>query len=124
MTSETIRLTSEDFPALAREFAKAFYRSKAWERTREAYFRASRGLCEKCLTKGFVTPGAIVHHKEHLTPENISDPSVSLAFENLELVCRKCHAEEHPEIYGEPKRPQRVAFDGDGNVLRLEGISF
>ena len=41
------------------------------------------------------TPGEIVHHKVHITPVNINDESVTLNFDNLELVCRDCHAELH-----------------------------
>lgn len=110
---------------MAREFAKAFYHSKAWRGVRDAYFRSTRGLCERCLREGRLTPGAIVHHKVHLTPENINDPDVALSFDNLEVVCRDCHAKEHPEIYkGAPKQEARVAFDEDGNVLRIGGVSF
>lgn len=104
---------------MAREFAVAFYHSKAWKDTREAYMRSHRGLCEPCLARGVYKPAAIVHHKVHLTPENISDPSVALSFSNLELVCRDCHAAEHPEIYGGAAvSDQRVAFDEMGNVVR------
>lgn len=105
---------------MPREFAAAFYRSQAWRRTRAEYFRRRRGLCERCLARGVVARGEIVHHKVHLTPENVSDPSVSLGFSNLELLCRKCHADSHPEIYPE-RRPQRVAFDEDGNTVAMEG---
>lgn len=60
-------------------------------------------------------PGEIVHHKTHITPENVGDPSVTLAFDNLELLCRACHADEHPEIY-EREGASRVVFDEEGNV--------
>lgn len=67
-----------------------------------------------------MVPGEIVHHKVHLTPKNIGDPSVSLSFDNLELVCRDCHAAEHPEIYGgQEKAPRRVGFDEEGNLVEL-----
>lgn len=105
---------------MARQFAVAFYHSKAWKHTRDAYARSKHGLCEICLREGRYTPGEIVHHKVHLTPENINDPSVTLSFDNLELVCRDCHAREHPEIYGTPPTPGRISFDEDGNVVRRE----
>ena len=105
---------------MAREFAKSFYKSTSWKRTRQAYFESRHGLCERCLRKGTVTPGEIVHHKIHLSPANIGDPSVTLAFSNLELVCRDCHALEHPEIYGPPRPRQRVCFDENGNVVKKE----
>lgn len=103
---------------MAREFARAFYHSRAWKRTRAAYVKYRHGLCERCMRRGVLTPGEIVHHKEHLTPRNINDQAVALGFANLELVCRECHAAEHPEVYGQV-REQRVAFDADGNVVRL-----
>lgn len=105
---------------MAREFSRAFYHSKEWKRARAAYFRLRNGLCERCLARGRFTPGEIVHHRRHLTPENVGDPTVALAFSNLELLCRPCHAGEHPEAYPE-RVPQRVAFDEDGNTVRLEG---
>ena len=80
---------------MAREFAKQFYSSKAWQECREEYARRKRYLCENCLQRGVIQTGEIVHHKIELTPENINDPGISLNFDNLKLVCRKCHAEEH-----------------------------
>lgn len=105
---------------MARDFAKAFYRSKEWQKARAAYIRSVHGLCERCLAAGRYVPGEIVHHKVHLTPYNVGDPSVSLDFRNLEYVCRDCHAKEHPEIYGKTHEDgPRVGFDAEGNVVRL-----
>ena len=80
---------------MAREFAREFYNSQAWFKCAQAYKKYRRGLCENCLAKGIYTPGVIVHHVQHLTPVNISDPKIALDFGNLRLVCRDCHAEEH-----------------------------
>lgn len=106
---------------MARDFAREFYRSRAWRETRDAYARFVGGLCERCLSKGRYTPGDIVHHRVHLTPDNICDQRVSLSFGNLELLCRACHAEAHPEVYGRQDRPRRVGFDDEGNVFPLQG---
>ena len=78
-----------------KSFARQFYSSKAWQHTRDAYRKYRRNLCEVCLAKGLITPAEIVHHKIELTPENIMDPSITLSFENLQCVCRECHAEIH-----------------------------
>ena len=102
---------------MSREFAKAFYHSPAWRRVRDAYMKDGQGLCERCLRNGRYRPAVIVHHKVHLTPENIHDPRISLDFDNLERLCRDCHAKEHPEIYGEV-RQTRWAFDEEGNMVR------
>lgn len=104
---------------MAREFAKSFYHSKAWKHTRAAYARSVNNLCEKCLERGKYSKGEIVHHIEHLSPANIGDESVTLGFDNLELLCRDCHAEQHPEIYSN-NTPMRVRFDEFGNIIVKE----
>lgn len=104
---------------MAREFARSFYKSKAWKQTRQAYFEYRHGLCERCLSRGIYKPGEIVHHREHIQPWNIDDASVTLSFDNLELLCRDCHAAAHPEIFKKQEPERRVAFDADGNVVRL-----
>ena len=78
-----------------RDFAKAFYKSQAWKNCRAAYYTHAGGLCECCLAKGLYNPGVIVHHKEHINPDNITDPRILTDFSNLELLCRRCHAEKH-----------------------------
>ncbi len=76
---------------MAREFAKAFYKSKAWKSCRDSYIAQRRlidgGLCEECHDE----QGYIVHHKIHLTPQNISDPNITLNHSNLKYVCKNCH---------------------------------
>ena len=95
---------------MARETA-GFYKTIAWKRTRSAYIKSVGGLCERCLAKGMYVPGAIVHHKVHLTPGNITDPNVACSFDNLELLCRDCHAAEHGRV------ERRYVVDDDGRVL-------
>ena len=72
-----------------------FYNSEAWRKCRRGYTKYKRGLCENCLKKGILKPGEIVHHKEPLTPETIHDPTKALAWDNLQLLCRDCHATAH-----------------------------
>ena len=76
-------------------YAEKFYKSQAWEQTRDAYSKSVGGLCEVCFAKGLIVPGEIVHHKRHISPENISDPNITLDWDNLQLVCRDCHADIH-----------------------------
>ena len=73
------------------------------------------GMCERCFSKGIFKPAEIVHHVTELTPNNITDPRVALAFSNLMRVCRDCHAELHSPYCFE----QRVAFDENGRVVPL-----
>ena len=76
-------------------FARTFYTSRAWVKCARAYRKSKGGLCERCWAKGLIVPGVEVHHKIRLTPENLSDPSIALNWENLELLCKDCHLEEH-----------------------------
>ena len=92
---------------------KAFYSSGAWKKCRDAYMKYKAGLCENCLTKGIYTPAEIVHHKIHITPDNVEIPEITLSPSNLKLVCRKCHAEEHGEMYKHNSRRYEVE---DGKV--------
>ena len=75
-----------------------FYKTESWKACREAYAKSVGGLCERCLKEGKVVPGEIVHHKKHLDPDNVNDATVSLAWDNLELLCRECHGMEHRKI--------------------------
>ena len=94
-----------------KQFAEKFYKSQAWKDTRDAYSKSVGCLCEKCKKKGLIVPGEIVHHKVHLTPQNINDPNVTLNWKNLELLCRECHAIEHGA------RQRRYTIDEYGRVL-------
>ena len=78
-----------------KEYAKGFYKSKAWQRTRAAYLKSVGGLCEPCLERGLYSPAEIVHHKTHITPKNITDPEITLNWDNLQAVCRSCHERIH-----------------------------
>ena len=101
---------------MAREFAKSFYSSKAWQDCREAYAKKVCYLCEECLRKGIYRPGEIVHHKEKVTPRNIHNPEILFGFGNLELLCRECHGGEHSER----EKNRRYKFDADGRIILKE----
>lgn len=78
-----------------KDFAKGFYLSQAWKDARKAYAKSVGNLCEECAKSGKITLGEIVHHRQHLTPNNIHDPAVTLSWSNLQLLCRECHAKAH-----------------------------
>ena len=82
-------------------FARKFYDSRAWRVCREGYAESKRHLCER-------------HHKTKLTPANITDPSITLNWDNLELLCKDCHLAEH-ETHRE--RPTRWKTDEEGRVI-------
>lgn len=81
---------------MAKEFARPFYSSKAWQECRNEYARRVHHLCENCLKQGIYKPGVLVHHKIEIDPININNPEITLNFDNLELLCRACHTLKHP----------------------------
>ena len=87
-----------------------FYSSTAWKACRAAYIKSVGGLCERCRAAGKITAGAEVHHKVRLTPGNVHDPHVALAWSNLELLCEDCHRQEHR------KTARRWRCDENGKV--------
>ena len=105
---------------MAKEYAKAFYKSKRWEKCRAAYISYRGGLCERCYAQGIVKAGVIVHHKKYITPENINDPMITTDFSNLELLCHECHDSEH-DVHFEPRRrKKRYEIDDLGRVTVTE----
>lgn len=99
---------------MAKEFAKRFYNSKEWRKCR-AHFIAQRiaidgGLCQVCRQE----QGYIVHHKTILTPDNITNPDITLNEENLLFECKQCHDREEAHLYGEAPR---CIFDINGNPI-------
>lgn len=104
---------------MAKEYAKDFYNSQAWKKTRKAYYVYRRGQCERCAREFAagkrriedINAGVIVHHKEYITPENLNDPTVALSFDNLELLCEDHHNKEHKS------KTKRYSFDDKGRVI-------
>lgn len=106
-----VSLRKGEILIMAKEFSESFYKSKTWQKCRAAYIKSVGGLCENCLKKGIYKPGAIVHHINHITKENVSDATVTLDWSNLMYVCRDCHAREH----GTEGR-RRYTVNDDGTV--------
>lgn len=106
---------------MAKEFSDWFYHTPAWELTRAAYIKYIGGYCERCRCEveqgkrslADMKPIKIVHHKKHLTPENINDPAVTLSFDNLEGLCDEHHNREHKT------KNKRFRFDERGRPVPL-----
>lgn len=99
-----------------REEQNEFYKSHKWKKVREAYFKHAKGLCEICLSKGLIVQGEIVHHIIEMDSEKIHDEQLAYGFDNLQLVCRKCHSELHPNEKLGRKSKRRYKIDTDGKV--------
>ena len=98
---------------MAREFAKQFYSSAAWQSCRNEYMKRAHYLCEDCLARGIYKPAKEVHHIEELTPANIHRPEIALNFDNLVALCKNCHKERHSER----SKGMRYVFGADGKII-------
>ena len=103
---------------MAKEWAISFYNSKAWKDCRSSYISSVFGLCERCESTGY-----IVHHKEHLTPNNINNPNISLNHDNLEYLCKRCHDEEHDIAVTGCVTRDGFKFNLYGELVRDDGDS-
>ena len=79
---------------MARDFAKKFYQSLEWQRTRDYILSKHNYLCQKCKQN----PAEIVHHIIWLSATNINNPEITLSESNLMPVCRECHAIIHEGV--------------------------
>lgn len=110
---------------MAKEYAKQFYKTKAWQKCRNAFFSSKFGICELCGK-----PGKEVHHKKHITPANISDPDITLNWDNLQLLCSSCHCAIHDKSYEMYRARTRkdtgiangLCFDDDGNIIENKNV--
>ena len=108
---------------MARDFAKAFYNSKAWLDTRQWVLHRDGMICRECIKRGRVVPAAEVHHIIHLTPDNICDTSITMNMDNLVSLCRDCHFEEHRGEHAggrkaqENEEPYNYTFDASGQLV-------
>ena len=108
---------------MAREFARKFYSSKAWQDCRNEYAKRAHYLCENCLRNGIYKPGEIVHHKIELDPVNINKPEITLNFDNLELLCRDCHAEVHEQSWAEVNdRKRKKRAESQRYIVNAYGV--
>ena len=98
---------------MAKDFSKAFYKSKQWQNCRDTYAKKKCYICEICGE-----PANEVHHKIILTPENINDPAVTTSFDNLMLLCWACHR----RIHREQEKAGRYIIDSEGKVIVLSDL--
>lgn len=104
---------------MAKEFARVFYDSMQWRKCRKSFVseRVSidGGLCQQCHER----LGYMVHHTIMLTPDNITDPDITLNHDLLEYVCKPCHDREEGHFLHRKDRKRRCVFDDDGNPVEM-----
>lgn len=94
-----------------RSIDESFYKSARWVKCRQQYIQ-QHSLCERCLEAGLIVPAVYVHHRIHLTPDNVKDVSIAYGSDNLEALCFDCHEKEHGR-----RRKKRFRVDVDGKIL-------
>lgn len=104
---------------MAQRFSKAFYNSKLWQDTREYIMQRDVYLCRICGA-----PAEEVHHIEHLTPENIKDPQVTVNPKNLISLCKDCHFTQHGGdkrrgIQAKSRQLQQSEYEFDENGMLI-----
>ncbi len=99
---------------MAKSFSKRFYASKAWNDLARLIREKKHFICDKCGK-----PGATqVHHIIELTPDNISNPSISLNPRNLMLLCSDCHNKAHHR-FEQSAGSRAYTYDSTGHVVRV-----
>ena len=93
---------------MSRAFAKAFYDSAAWSRTRAYILMRDRYTCTRCHN-----PAQEVHHIIRLSADNINDPNITLNPDNLISLCKECHFAEHKAEKEAGKRKANGKSYGD-----------
>lgn len=92
-----------------------FYETPEWKTVRENYRKKVGGLCEYCLARGIYNACEAVHHKIHVTPQNMYNPQITLNEDNLVALCRECHGNEHR------KDNPRYIIDKDTGEVQIKG---
>lgn len=82
-----------------RKLRQKAYNDVRWRRLRMWYY-SLHPLCEVCLSKGKVVPGVDVHHKQSFIVDGEIKWEKFLDGNNLQTVCKECHAEIHNEEQG------------------------
>ena len=97
---------------MAKDWAKAFYRSGPWQAARGIALRRDHFTCQRCGARA-----EEVHHKIELTLDNIHNINVALNIDKLECICHICHTKETIGNDGDVR--DGMIFDEDGNVVQM-----
>ena len=94
---------------MALDYSQKFYNSKAWRECAKMVRETHHYICQECNNYGNQ-----VHHIKEITPDNITDPNITLNKDNLQLLCEECHNSKrrtHKDI------EDGLKFDTNGNLI-------
>ena len=98
---------------MAQLWARPFYNSHEWIQVREGIMMRDKYTCQRCHR-----PAQEVHHKQHLSPDNIWDTNITLNPDNLVALCRDCHFRQHEEDSGRGQATGKgFRFDENGQLV-------
>ncbi len=72
-----------------------FYTSRSWRSFRETVIIDNGGVCNRCHKVFTDTSQLEVHHIKHLKQHDYLDYSKTFNKDNVEVICHKCHNDEH-----------------------------
>jgi 5-methylcytosine-specific restriction endonuclease McrA len=111
---------------MARDFAKAFYKSKAWLAVRNYALKRDSYICKCYKITGKAEcslPANEVHHIIWLTPKNIHDPNIALNADNLIAINRDCHFNVHKQQRRDATKKEACTsgfeFDKNGFIIQI-----
>lgn len=94
---------------MAKKEISFFYDTKQWKKCRKGFMESKHYICERCGGTA-----KIVHHKKHITGNNVNDMDITLNWDNLQALCIKCHN----IIHGKGGAiADGVSFDKNGNLI-------
>ncbi|MDS1005308.1 HNH endonuclease [Clostridium sporogenes] len=80
---------------MAQEFSRKFYKSKEWGNFRKIILAERGPVCQQCKKIIRESKHIQLHHKEELTPTNVTDVNITLNPDNIEVLCQECHNKLH-----------------------------
>lgn len=96
---------------MAKEWAKRFYNSRAWQTVRRQALQRDCYTCAYCDARA-----EEVHHTVELTQYNIHDDSITLNPDLLISLCHDCHTKI---TKGEGDIRGGYMFDEDGQAVKV-----
>lgn len=101
---------------------KKFYKSAKWQKAREIALMRDKYLCVLCAKEGRVTNADVVHHKIHLSEDNVDNPEIALNDKNLMSLCAEHHSLVHKGEHAkgrifQEENPYNYTFDANGMLI-------
>lgn len=83
---------------------RQFYKSNQWQEFREIFIdkeleEKGELICERCKKHIYEKSDCVLHHIVPLNESNVNDPSISVNFDNIELLHKSCHNIKHEKGY-------------------------